>query len=354
MDAKFSKMVYRAGIIGCGNIGSNLDCDPLRKEIWTHAGAYSKTKKVKLVSAADIEEKKLKIFSQRWKVNRVYVDYKKMFKNECLDIVSICTPTSLHRKMTIDAADSGVKAIFCEKPIARSLEEADEMIKVCKRNRVVLAINQMRRWDPLYLKVKKLLIKDEIGKLQTIVGYVDTALFMNSIHLLDMILYFAGNIDWMIGFLQKDFIRIVDGKPDPGGLSYVRFKNGTHGFIKATGKSWEYHMFEIDLQGDQGRIRLYNDGHKAELYKFKKSKHFSGYKELSRSKFPLIDNKERIVNAVKDIIRAIETGREPACSGADGRAALEFAFGFHLSERAGNKKIKFPISEESVEKIQTL
>ena len=57
-----------------------------------------------------------------------------MLEGEDLDVLTVATSDHLHTKIVIDGAESGVKGIFCEKPIATTLEDADAMIAACERN----------------------------------------------------------------------------------------------------------------------------------------------------------------------------------------------------------------------------
>lgn len=84
-------------------------------------------------------------------------------KREDFDAVFITTPTFTHHPLTIEAAEAG-KHVFCEKPMALTLKEADEMISVTKRNSVRLQIGFMRRFDPEFRKAKSLIDEGVIGK----------------------------------------------------------------------------------------------------------------------------------------------------------------------------------------------
>ena len=81
-----------------------------------------------IVAAADPNAERLGEFATRWDVPATYSDYREMLATEQLDIVSICTPTRSHAEVAAAVSASGVKGVFMEKPIARCLREADEMI----------------------------------------------------------------------------------------------------------------------------------------------------------------------------------------------------------------------------------
>ena len=128
--------VYRAGIVGCGNIASGYDPNGAYK-ITTHAGAYNYVKKTKLVALSDTNKNRLDNAGKKWGVSKLYANYKEMLEKEDLDILSICTWDDSHYKILKDAVNHNLKAIFCEKPIATNLKDADEMIKLCKNKDII-------------------------------------------------------------------------------------------------------------------------------------------------------------------------------------------------------------------------
>mgnify|MGYP000668591223 CR=1 FL=1 len=107
--------IYKIGLIGCGRIGTLLEKDKLRGKPCTHAGGFKALSNTKIIAGCDIDHSRLKNFGRHWGVNRLYKNYREMLHQEKLDVVCIATWTNLHASMVIEAARSGVKAIFCEK-----------------------------------------------------------------------------------------------------------------------------------------------------------------------------------------------------------------------------------------------
>ncbi len=124
-------VLYRTAVIGCGKIGAT----------WSdsHRVIYQQCARTELVALCDID---------LWKIPwgyQEYTDYMDMVTNEKLDIVSVCTPPETHCQIVCDIAPF-VKGIYCEKPIATTLEDADKMIEVCRKHNVVLQVNHQRRF----------------------------------------------------------------------------------------------------------------------------------------------------------------------------------------------------------------
>ncbi len=83
------------------------------------------------------------------------------------DVVDICLPTDLHHEFTLAAADAG-KHVFCEKPIALRVEDADEMILACQAAKVRLMIGHCIRFWPEYALLKKIKDEGRLGRLKSI------------------------------------------------------------------------------------------------------------------------------------------------------------------------------------------
>lgn len=122
--------MYRAGIIGCGFIGW--------KAPDSHAQAYMDCADTVLYGACDNKNP-----VPLPKGKGAYTDYLAMVKTGRLDIVSVCTPPETHCQIVCGIAPY-VKAIYCEKPIALTLEDADRMIETCHKHNVILQINHQR------------------------------------------------------------------------------------------------------------------------------------------------------------------------------------------------------------------
>jgi len=330
---------YKVGIAGCGLIAGGFEEDPLREHPCTHIGAFKTLQKTEVVAAAEINAEKLQRFSKRWGVKNTYTDYRKMVSKEDIDILSVCTNTPSHADVVIAAAEAGVKCIFCEKPIAVNLKEADEMIKICRKNGVILAVNHTRRWDSNYQNVKEMLLSGRIGEIKFATGYCNFRLLNSGTHLFDTLRYFFGNAEWVFG-------RIMNDDVDPGGYGVIGFKNKTHAFVDLTNN--DYDIFEIDINGSAGRIKISGNGRIFELWSAKQSKNYADLKELYPEEFPRpAVVKNMMVAAAENMVDCIEKDEKPICSGEDGRAALEIVLAFHESHKK-NMPIKLPLKNETL------
>ncbi|MDA2916143.1 Gfo/Idh/MocA family oxidoreductase [Nitrospinae bacterium AH_259_B05_G02_I21] len=343
-------MSLRAGIVGCGRIAGGFEDDPNREHPYTHIGAYQAVDGVEVVAAADIDLAAREAFRQRWQLSLVYPDHRSMLEAEELDIVSVCTPPSSHAEIVYDAAEAGVKAIFCEKPMAESLEEGRRMVEVCRARGVVLVVNHVRRWDAAYQKAKDLLADGAIGELLSVTGHYTSGLMVCGTHLLDLLLYIVGPVAKVYGTVHE----LAEGQTypatrysenfsvtDPPVSGWLTFVNGIEGVVFGTARS-EQIILDLDFQGTRGRLRIGLDGHPFELYMAEGPWRSKETYRRRIVKLPRTRN-NRIVVALADLLASLTLGGQPRCSGQDAYATLELSLALHQSAKTG-EPLSLPLS----------
>src|SRR6202007_2968401 len=93
--------------------------------------------------------------AKRFGIPRVFTDYREMLKERDIEMVTIAAPNSLHAQMTKDIAAAG-KHIVCEKPLAMTIPEGEEMIAAAKQHGVLLMYGEELFFTPKYLKSKEM------------------------------------------------------------------------------------------------------------------------------------------------------------------------------------------------------
>lgn len=145
------KEKLRVCLIGCGRAGL------------IHAKSYAgQVKGAELVAICDEAEAGLKAAQELAEVKHVYTDYREALKNPEIDAVVVVTPTQFHREVVVAAANAH-KHVFCEKPMARTPEECDEMIEACRANNVKLQVGFMRRFDRNFRRGRDIIDSGAIG-----------------------------------------------------------------------------------------------------------------------------------------------------------------------------------------------
>ena len=317
--------MYKACVIGIGQIGYTIDSNPTREFIWSHTKAYKHHPIVDLVAVSDPDNGMCDDFNKDYPQVKTYSNHLEMFNKNDIQIVSICAPTLFHLSIVKEVADySSIRALFIEKPVGNSLEESTEIQKICDANNIILASNYMRRWDHKYQYIKEVIESRRLGNLQTIVAYGATSLLTSASHLVDLMLFFGGKTKWVIGELQEDYVRKVNDIQDHGGVAFIGFINGGHGFLKATSKNDENFMLELDILFEDGRVTIGeswddNDQSILNIMKFQpRSSDPNGlYKTLKTiSDKNTLTSNERMIDAISDIIDCIESdNNNPASNG---------------------------------------
>ncbi len=222
-------MTYRVGIVGASGITIKTPLSapprPLDKELlMSHVGSLSIMTDMEVVAICDIIPDALDQFKEswgtRWPEARTYSDYREMLSNENLDILTVATPDHRHTQIVIDGARSGVSGIFCEKPMATTIEDADAMIAACEENGVKMSIDHTRRWLPLFHKVRDTIRQGTIGPLTSltaVLGGPRAMLFRNGTHLIDAICFFAEATPTMVSALLEDGFDLWDRYRGDGG-----------------------------------------------------------------------------------------------------------------------------------------
>jgi len=116
-----------------------------------------------IIAAADINGNLLKSYTEEFKVGKAYTNYVEMLSSEELEVAIICLPTALHHEATIQAAEKQIN-VFCEKPLARTLAQGQEMIKACQENGVTLQVGHVRRFDNDWGQAKEIVESGVLGQ----------------------------------------------------------------------------------------------------------------------------------------------------------------------------------------------
>ncbi|WP_239700983.1 Gfo/Idh/MocA family oxidoreductase [Mammaliicoccus sp. D-M17] len=146
-------MSLNVGIIGCGGIANGK-----------HLPSLQKISEVNIVAFCDIEIEKAQVAAEQYGTNdaKLYENYKLLLENDDIDVIHVCTPNSSHKALTVASLDAG-KHVMCEKPMAKTTEEAKEMIEAAKRNGKKLTIGYQNRFRPDSQYLRKATQRGDLG-----------------------------------------------------------------------------------------------------------------------------------------------------------------------------------------------
>lgn len=329
------KKKYTAAVIGCGRMGAeewnySKDVQPE-----THAACYSKNSKVDLAALVDTNPEKLKQAGKYFSGVRLFDSAEDMFLKIKPDIVSIATNSDSHASLVKLAAKYKTPAILCEKPIAESIKQAEEMIKICKQNNSLLFINHQRRFDPLLQQWQIKIKKGLIGKVAQVNCYYYNGLLNSGTHVIDLLRFFLGEVDWVKGFVNA---QTSWKKNDDNIDALLKFKSGAMATLQTLPKN--YGLSDFHFYGERGYFAIKDLGYEIEYRKVVENKYCKGFYQLSGDLERNGKPRSFISSVINHVIFCLDGHAKPVSSGEDGLMALKVIFALRESAKKQGKTIK--------------
>lgn len=322
-------MTIRVGVIGCGQIAKVR-----------HIPEFAGNPAVTISALCDVEEEKAASLAREFGVKKVFTDYRELLK-ENLDAVSICTPNALHAEMAVAAAEAG-KHVLVEKPMAVTLEQADQMIKAANENNVYLMVGQNQRLAPMHKVAKKILESKMLGRVEsfrTTFGHPGPEYWSPSgkwffqkdiafagsmadlgVHKADLIRYLVGDEVAEVGAFVARYEK--PGDVEDNSVCILRFKNGVVGTLTT---SWTYAPKEDNstvIHCEKGTIKLGLDPNNPVKVEFSEPGRGEAVFDV-----PTIQTNEDggqfNSGVIDEFVHCIQEEIPPAISGDEGRKALE-------------------------------
>lgn len=321
----------RIGLVGTGSMG------------YVHAGGWRKAG-AKLVGIVSQSSETAARLADEYGAT-VFDSYEELLT--AVDIVDLCVPTDLHRDMAIQAAQAG-KHIFCEKPIALSVEDARAMISACTKAGVRLFVGMVVRFFPQYREAQKLVQAGQLGDLGVIrlkrVAYVpregQTSWFADESRsggmLVDLMVHDIDYARSLAGEVSRVFAKSVkQHNPDALGdyaLVTLRFENGAMALIEG---GWAYPLgvfrTGLDIAGSKGVIEWASDQTEP-IHTFLKPTE----QDIAQVGLPPTTLAEDpYTTEIKHFCAALEQGHPFDVSPEDATAALNIALAARESLRTG-------------------
>ncbi len=356
---------YRAAVIGHtgrGDYGHGLD------KVWLEIPA------VEIVAVADANEPGLAAAVKRLGAPRGFSDYRRMLDETRPDLVSIC-PRWLdqHRDMVVAAAERGVRGIYLEKPLCRTLAEADEMIAACEQHHVKLAIAHQTRYSQKLPVVWDLIKSGQLGAILElrVRGKEDRRgggedLWVLGTHMLNLVNHFGGAPTWCAGsiYQQGRPLRREDVQEGAEGIGPLAGDN-VHALYRLAGgavacfdsvrdAAGQPSRFGLQIFGSKGLVQMFDTGHLPDLGYLPDSSWTAGKNKQAWIPIssagvgqpePLENRKLEGGNvlAVKDLLAAIAEDRQPQANIYEARTATEMIVAVFESQRLGGP-VTFPLA----------
>jgi len=348
----------QVAIVGCGRI-SDL-----------HELGYRERDDARIAAVCDTNERRAQKKAQAWGAEKFYTNLDQVLEDPAIDLVELLVPHHLHADMTVAACNAG-KHVSVQKPMARTVAEADRMIQAAQRAAVTLRVYENFVFYPPHVRAKQMIDAGEIGEPQMIrmhvgTGKSDTAwkvpltswlwrvneekcgggplIFDHGYHLFSLARYLMGDVErvyaWMdkspVGGLIPQQIAQVDA---PATIMF-QFKSprryGVLDFVHTPNMVMDSIYYadddRLEVIGEKGIIfvnrctarsvdlpplMLFRDG------------------ETTAVPVERYEWHDSFIDCTRHLIDVLHQGGEPALDGATGKAVLQFTIAAHLSAKTG-------------------
>jgi len=307
----------RIGLVGAGFMGG------------VHLNAYAGIPEVEVVGVADARAEAA-VAGAEMVGARPYASYEELVAAEDIEVIDVCLPTAFHRELAVRAAGEG-RHVILEKPIARTMEDAQQILEAFSGDGPRLFVGHVVRFFPEYVGIKE---KIDAGDLGT-VGVVRTSrrspflLGWNDWYadwrasggvLLDLVIHDFDFLRWVLGEVDSVYARGVLGR-EYNRLDYVlatlRFRGGAIAHVEG---HWGYpgpFNYSIEVAGSRALLAA-ESTEPGTLELFRETAAPGEVPDLASGKNPYQKELEHFVDCIL-------TGEEPILEGRDAYEALRIS-----------------------------
>lgn len=341
-------------LIGCGRIATNHIKAVLNNQL-------------ELVAVCDVVPEHMETLLAKHGLEKDtsikrYTDYKKLLDENQIELAAIATESGLHAEIALCCIDHGVNVII-EKPMAMSIQDADEIIKRAAKMGVKVSACHQNRFNVAVQELRQALEAGRFGRLSHGSIHVrwnrnqdyytqapwrgtweqDGGALMNQcIHGIDLLRWMLGNeIEEVYGVTKQQFHDYLEAEDI--GMAVVRFKNGAVATIEGTTNVYPQNLEEtLYLFGENGTVKLGGKSvNNIDVW------NFADEKDTDRSKQGLQEQTSNVygnghTSLYADVIDAIQNDRTPYVDAQAGKNALELVLAIYKSQKE-RQPVKLPL-----------
>jgi inositol 2-dehydrogenase len=319
------------GLIGAGRMG----------KVFAHTLAFN-VPEADLIAVAEPDETVVREVAARFGIRHSYNDYRALLENKDVQAVVIASPTHTHLEVVKAAAAAG-KQIFCEKPLANTIQGCDEAVQAAEAGGVPLMVGFMRRYDAAYLAAKEKIAAGVIGKpvMFKAVGRDPRRTSLEFARrevsgglILDMGIHDFDLARWLMG---SEVERVyseggclvypeLEGVGDiDNAVINLKFVNGAVGNVDVSRNAVYGYDIRTEILGSQGGLLIGQSQQTAILVMTKDG--------VTHDTVPYFMERfgEAYAQEIRDFVACIEAGKPPHVSGVDARAATAIGVAATLS-----------------------
>ena len=341
--------------VGVGIVGTGLSAAQ-------HMTALVDVPAVRVVGVVGTSPDKARAFTEKWQLPRAYASLRELLDDPEVAVVHLCTPPDSRVALAEAAARAG-KHLMIEKPMARTVAEADRVIAACDAAGVTLGAMFQNRFAPLPRKVKDALDSGKLGRLLLVTltskwfrsaeyyqgsswrGTAEreggAALINQAIHAIDLMRWICGPVRELYGIAATQLHPI---EMEDVGLAVFRFQSGALGSLVGTTLAYPGFGERLELHGSEGSIVLAQGDGRLEWYLRgqEPSIEEAGTPVSGARSDPAATTSHGHVAQFTDFYAAIREGRAPFVDGREGRQALELVEAIYRASRT-NAPVQLPL-----------
>ena len=343
---------YRAAIVGCSRIGGFIDNEVRGSHVvlpYSHAAGYTACENTDLIACSDLRTDVMLEFGRQYNIDQKqqYTDYKKMIDIEKPDILSVATQPEIRSEIILHALSKGVPAIYAEKPLSASMNQAQEIFNAVEKKGTIFNLGTNRRWDNGFNILKNLISNRNLGEIKSITVFGGGGLFNSGSHWIDLIMYLnnddkilsvQGHVPGVEGMIHNDIL-----SEDPEGFGVLHFSNGIKGYYCSSGV---YH--EVKVIGDQGVVTVSKNGLSWILDKVPYDESNINSKDSNSNSFPKFKQESSTLKLIEDIVSQLDGVQETRGGIQAARNATEVIFALIQSELSNGSKINLPVEGSQI------
>ena len=247
----------KLGIVGCGGAAGRL-----------HLPALRHVHEIEVVGLADIDQPRLDALAERFGINVVYSDYRRLLDDPDIDAVAVCVPPELHLDLSFAVLDAN-KHLFVEKPLALSLPDCDRLIARASESRLKSTVGLNFRHHRQIQQTRALIEQGRLGQLELLRGSYTAAtrqrgqppvwrdgretgghlLIEVAVHQFDLWRFLLGT--------EVEHVHVWTRREDEAARSAVVAARMANGVLVSAGFSEQtFDNCEIEIFGHSGRLQL--------------------------------------------------------------------------------------------------
>jgi UDP-N-acetyl-2-amino-2-deoxyglucuronate dehydrogenase len=325
----------------------------------SHAVPISELDEFELIGLCDLSKESAEELADETGNPPTFTEYDEMLARTDPDIVAVAVPTALHCQYVLKALEKGVRGIVCEKPVARDLGEANEMVQACRARGVPLIFQHQRRLSDPYLTMRRLIAESAVGELQLIRVSCAGQVITDGTHSVDLIFHLAGDPvpEWVFGQIHRlrpdpNEARSQGGKPsggyryghpiEDGAVAVIQFSGGVRaellcGDMRLPGRGYQ----DVEVFGTEGRLWRASDRAEIPLQRQDAS---GGWREapLDRTEFGTEDADTR---SYKLFAETVMNGAIHPLNSDTALSTFQVLMGIYESARL-NARVEMPVDQK--------